>query len=214
MIIDILTLFPEYFDSPFEQSILKRAREKRLIETRVTNIRDFATGKHRKVDDRPYGGGPGMVMMPGPICEAIRSKRTPQTHVIYLTPQGKLLTAQDCERLATHPHLILVCGHYEGYDERVAMKEPGEKISIGSYVLSSGNPAAMVIVDACSRLIPGVVGNEESVKLDTFQRGGFKGPLYTRPDDYEGLKVPTVLKSGHHAEIEKWQSTERQLPHK
>lgn len=208
MIIDILTLFPEYFNSPFEQSILKRAREKKLIETRVTNIRDFAKGKHRKVDDRPYGGGPGMVMMPGPICEAIRSKREPHTHVIYLTPQGKLLTAQDCERLASMSHLILVCGHYEGFDERVVMKEPGEKISIGHYVLSSGNPAAMVLVDACSRLIPGVLGNEESVKQDTFQEKGFKGPVYTRPDDFEGLMVPEILKTGHHANIEKWQKSE------
>jgi tRNA (guanine37-N1)-methyltransferase len=204
MIIDILSLFPDYFSSPFEQSIIKRARESGLITIRTTNVRDFAEGKHRKVDDRPYGGGPGMVMMPGPLCHAIRSRKEENSHLVYLTPQGKVLTAQDCERLAGYPHLVIVCGHYEGIDERVMEIESGERISVGNYVLTSGCPAAIVLIDALSRFISGVLGNEESSKYDSFQKKGFKGPQYTRPLDYEGCVVPEVLTSGHHAEIDKW----------
>lgn len=204
MIVDILSLFPDYFVSPFEQSIIKRAKERGLITISLTNIRDFATGKHLKVDDRPYGGGPGMVMMPGPLCDAIRSKRREDSHVVYLTPQGKLLTPLDCERLSKVPHLILVCGHYEGIDQRVIDLEIDEEMSIGNYILTSGCPAAIVLLDAISRFIPEVLGNEESVKQDSFQDKGFKGPQYTRPEKYEGLNVPEELKSGHHAEIDKW----------
>jgi len=204
MIIDILSLFPQYFESPFEQSIIKRAREKGLIEIRMVNIRDFASGKHNKVDDRPYGGGPGMVMMPGPLCEAIRSKKKEDSYVIYLTPQGKLLTTSDCDRFSKMAHLIIVCGHYEGIDQPVIDKEVDEEISIGNYVLSSGGPAAIVMIDSISRLIPEVLGNQDSITQDSFYKKGFKGPQYTRPEQYEGLSVPEELKSGHHAEIEKW----------
>lgn len=208
MIVDILSLFPDYFTTPFEQSIIKRAKERGFIEINCVNIRDFASGKHRKVDDRPYGGGPGMVMMPAPLCDAIRSRRKENSHVVYLTPQGRLLTAEGCERLSKQRHLIVVCGHYEGIDQRVIDKEVDEEISIGNYVLTSGCPAAIVLVDALCRFLPGVLGNEDSFKQDSFQGQGFKGPKYTRPETYEDLVVPQELKSGHHANIEKWCKSE------
>lgn len=204
---DILSLFPDYFQGPFGVSILRRAKEQRLIEIGLIDIRDFAEGKHKKVDDRPYGGGPGMLMMPGPIVKAIRSVKKPESHVIYLSPQGEKLTAAHCQRLATYSHLIILCGHYEGIDAR-ALKEVDEEISIGDYVLTSGCPAAAVLVDAVSRFIPDVLGHEEAAQLDSFQNGVLEGPQYTRPEEFEGESVPAVLKSGHHAEIEKWRRTE------
>lgn len=206
MQIDILSLFPEYFRGPFDESILKRARQQGILDIRLTNIRDFAHDKHRKVDDRPYGGGPGMVMMPQPTTDAIRSKKTEQSHVIYLSPQGKTLTAEMSERLACRPHLILVCGHYEGLDERVIEKEIDEEISIGDYVLTNGCLPAIVLVDAVARFIPGVLGNEEAASCDSFQQGIFDSPHYTRPEIFEGLPVPDVLKGGNHALIEKWRN--------
>jgi tRNA (guanine37-N1)-methyltransferase len=204
MQIDILSLFPEYFESPFKVSMIKRAIENGLIEIRQTNIRDFGEGKHRKVDDRPYGGGPGMVLMPGPVSLAIRSVKRRDSHVVYLSPQGKLLDASTAARLAKLPHLILVCGHYEGLDERIIGREIDEEIGIGDYVLTNGCLASIVLVDATVRFIPGVLGHEEATWYESFQRGIFEGPTYTRPEEFEGLKVPEVLKSGHHAEIEKW----------
>ena len=204
MLIDILSLFPEYFQGPFEVSILKRAIEKGLINVRLTDVRDFAEGKHRKVDDRPYGGGPGMVLMPKPMVQAIRSVRTEGAYVVYLSPQGKPLNAATCERLASKPHLILVCGHYEGLDQRVIEKEVDEEISIGDYVLTNGCLASIVLVDAVTRFIPGVLGHEEAAARDSFQNGIFEGPLYTRPEEFEGMKVPDVLVGGNHAEIERW----------
>lgn len=204
MQIDILSLFPEYFDGPFRVSMLKRAIEKGLISIELTNIRDFGEGRHSKVDDRPYGGGAGMVLMPGPTTRAIRSVKREGSHVIYLSPQGKPLTAAICERLAKMPHLIFVCGHYEGLDERVIETEIDEEISIGDYVLTNGCLASIVVVDATVRWIPGVLGHEEATKIESFQEGLFEGPSYTRPDEFEGMQVPEVLRSGHHAEIEKW----------
>ncbi len=204
MLFDILSLFPEYFDSPFGVSILKRAREKGLIDIRLTNIRDFAEGKHRKVDDKPYGGGPGMVLMPKPMTEAIRHVRREGAHVVFLSPQGKLLNAAICQRLATYPHLILVCGHYEGLDQRVIDCEVDEEISIGDYVLTNGCLPSIVLVDAISRFIPGVLGHEEAAISDSFQNGIFEGPCYTRPEEFEGKLVPEVLTRGNHAEILKW----------
>lgn len=204
MEIDILSLFPEYFRGPFDVSILKRAQERGLIELKLTNIRDFAPGKHAKVDDRPYGGGPGMVLMPGPVCAAIRHVRRENSHVVYLSPQGRLLTAAKCQELAAKDHLILLCGHYEGVDERAIAQEVDEEISIGDYVLTNGCIVAIVVVDAISRFIPGVLGHEEAAAKDSFQEGIFEGPHYTRPEVFEGLKVPEILKTGHHAEIEKW----------
>jgi len=205
---DILSLFPEYFESPFEASILKRARESRLLDIGLTDIRLFAEGRHKKVDDRPYGGGPGMVLMPKPLCEAIRSVKTDDAHVVYLSPQGTPLNAQLCQRLAKKKHIVLVCGHYEGIDERVIDKEVDEEISIGDYVLTNGCIAAIVLVDAISRFIPGVLGHEEAAYQDSFEDQKLDAPHYTRPPEFEGLEVPAVLVSGNHEQIRKWRHQE------
>jgi tRNA (guanine37-N1)-methyltransferase len=204
MQIDILSLFPDYFEGPFKVSMLKRAIEKGLLEIRLKDVREFGEGKHQKVDDRPYGGGAGMVLMPGPMVQAIRSLKREGSHVVYLSPQGKPLDAAVCQRLAKHSHLILVCGHYEGMDERVIEKEVDEEISIGDYVLTNGCLAAIVLVDATVRFIPGVLGHESAAELESFQNGLLEGPCYTRPEEFEGMQVPEVLKKGHHAEIAKW----------
>lgn len=204
MKIHILSLFPEYFAGPFDVSIIKRAKEKGILEIELVDIRDFAAGKHKKVDDRPYGGGPGMVLMPEPLCKAIRSFRTPGSRVIHLSPQGALLSSKICERLSAYTHLILVCGHYEGIDERILEKEVDEEISIGDYVLTNGCLSSIVLVDAVSRFVPGVIGNEEAPLQDSFQDGLFEGPQYTKPHDFEGSLVPPVLSSGHHEEILRW----------
>jgi tRNA (guanine37-N1)-methyltransferase len=204
MRVDILSLFPEYFRGPFDVSILKRAKERGLLDLRLIDIRDFAKGKHAKVDDRPYGGGPGMVLMPEPVCEAIRSVKDEKSHVVYLSPQGAKLTAAKCEELAKIDHLVLLCGHYEGVDERIIMAEVDEEISIGDYVLTNGCIAAIVLVDAVARFIPDVLGHEEAAGQDSFQDGIFDAPHYTRPEVFEGMAVPEVLKNGHHKEIAKW----------
>lgn len=204
---DILSLFPDYFQGPFDVSILKKAREKGLIDIRLTDIRNFAEGKHKKVDDRPFGGGPGMVLMPEPAIKAIRSVREEKTHVVYLSPQGSLLTAAHCQRLARYSHLVLLCGHYEGLDERVIEQEVDEEISIGDYVLTNGCLPAIVLVDAVARFIPGVLGHEEAALQDSFQdeTGGiFDGPHFTRPVEFEGKIVPEVLRQGDHAAIARW----------
>lgn len=218
MDIDILSLFPEYFESPFKTSMIKRAIEKGLLNIRLTNIRDFGEGRHHKVDDRPYGGGPGMVLMPGPVSQATRSVKKQNSHVVYLSPQGKLFDAKIASRLATLPHLVLICGHYEGLDERVIEREIDEEISIGDYVLTNGCLAAIVLVDATMRFIPGALGHEEATRYESFQQGILEGPSYTRPEIFEGVEVPEVLKRGHHADIEKWrmqkglEKTERVRP--
>ncbi|NGX39385.1 MAG: tRNA (guanine-N(1)-)-methyltransferase [Chlamydiae bacterium] len=207
MRIDILSLFPEYFESPFAVSIIRRAREKGLVDIRLINIRTFAEGKHRRVDDRPYGGGPGMVMMPGPCLRAIRSVRKEDSHVVFLTPGGTPLQAKGCTKLAKHSHLILLCGHYEGVDQRV-MEEVDEEISIGDYVLTNGCLPAIVLIDATIRFLPGVLGNEESALNDSFQEGRVEGPHYTRPEEFEEMRVPEVLLRGNHKEIAAWRKTE------
>lgn len=204
MDIDILSLFPDYFDGPFRVSMLKRAQEKGLLKIELCDIRDFAEDKHQKVDDRPFGGGPGMVLMPGPVTRAIRSRKKEGSRVIYLSPQGEKLSAKVCERLSKYPHLILVCGHYEGMDERVVDQEIDEEISIGDYVLTSGCSAAVVLVDAVARFIPGVLGHEEAAAQDSFQEGIFDAPHYTKPVEFEGREVPKVLRDGNHGEIRKW----------
>jgi tRNA (guanine37-N1)-methyltransferase len=204
MDIEILSLFPEYFSGPFDESILKRARQQGLLNIRHTQIRDFAFDKHRKVDDRPYGGGPGMVLKPEPVSRAIRHVRREDSHVIYLSPQGKILTPVKCRELAEETHLILLCGHYEGIDERVLAKEVDEEISIGDYVLTNGALAAIVLVDAVSRFIPGVLGNEETANKESFEEGIFDCPHYTRPEVFEGERVPQVLLDGNHALIDAW----------
>lgn len=205
MEIDILSLFPEYFRGPFDVSMLKRARESGYLDIRQIQIRDFAENKNRRVDDRPFGGGPGMVLCPGPVARAIRSVKKPNSHVIYLSPQGSLFTAQKAEELARKEHLILLCGHYEGIDERVLQKEVDEEISIGDYVLTSGCAAAIVIVDAVARFIPGVIGHPEAVQEDSFQKGIFDAPHFTRPVEFEGVKVPSILREqGDQEVIRQW----------
>ncbi|MCB1106510.1 MAG: tRNA (guanosine(37)-N1)-methyltransferase TrmD [Chlamydiia bacterium] len=201
---DILSLFPEYFEGPFDVSMIKRARERGLLEIHLVDMRKFALGRYQQVDDRPYGGGPGMVLMAEPVTGAIRSVRGERSHVVYLTPQGKPLTAKRCSELARKEHLIVVCGHYEGIDERAIESEVDEEISIGDFVLTSGAPAAIVLVDSVSRFIPGVIGNEEGVKQDSFENGWFDPPVYTRPPVFEGREVPEVLRQGNHKEIEAW----------
>lgn len=208
MEIDILSLFPAYFKGPFDVSMLIRARERGLIDIRHTDIRDFAVCKNGRVDDRPFGGGPGMVLCPQPVAGAIRSVKQEHSHVVYLSPQGTLLNAAKCQELAQKKHLILLCGHYEGVDERVLQKEVDEEISIGDYVLTNGCAAAIVLVDALARFIPGVIGHPEAVEQDSFQEGIFDSPHWTRPPEWEQMEVPQVLLGGNHAEIRKWRFDE------
>ncbi len=204
MRITILSLFPEYFQGPFDVSMVKRARENGLIEIDLQNIRDFSQERHKKVDDKAFGGGPGMVLAPQPVADAIKHVKKKGSKVIYLSPQGKVLTTELCMNLAKEEDLVLLCGHYEGIDERVLQKYVDEEISIGDYVLTNGCAAAIVFVDAVIRFLPGVIGHPEAVGKDSFQKGIFDAPHYTRPQEYEGMKVPEVLLNGHHAEIEKW----------
>ncbi|MDB6081146.1 MAG: trmD [Chlamydiia bacterium] len=207
MKIDVLSLFPDYFRGPLDESILKRAREKGLIEIDLVNIRDYTLDKHRRVDDRCYGGGPGMVMMAEPICRAVHAKRREGSRVIFLSPQGPTLNAKKCRELAKEDHLILLCGHYEGIDERVLESEVDEEISIGDFVLTNGCLAACVLIDSVARFIPGVIGDERAANEDSFEAGLLDFPQYTRPEVFEGNKVPEVLLSGNHKEIEAWRKT-------
>lgn len=204
MIIDILSLFPCYFKGPFDESIVKRAREKGLIDIHLIDIRDFSDNHYHRVDDRPYGGGPGMVMMPQPVAAAIRYVQTPKAHVVYLSPQGSLLNAVKCRELAKKEHLVLLCGHYEGIDQRVLDIEVHEEISIGDYVLTNGCLAAIVLVDAVIRFIPGVLGHVLAADEDSFEKGLLDCPHYTRPKIFNGLQVPEDLLSGNHKQIALW----------
>lgn len=207
MRIDILTLFPEMFVSPLNYSILKRAREQGLAAIALTNIRDFATDKYRKVDDKPYGGGPGMVMMPGPLfdCFEYVQRLDPcPGRVLLLTPQGDRFTQAKARELAQEPRLILIAGRYEGFDERIRMGLGAEPLSIGDYVLNGGELPAMVVVDAVVRLLPGALGDEESAKDDSFSEALLEYPQYTRPEVFRGMKVPDILLSGDHAKIAQW----------
>jgi tRNA (guanine37-N1)-methyltransferase len=204
MKIDVLTLFPRMLEGPLDESIIKRAREKNLIEIRTHNIRDYTEDKHRITDDSPFGGGPGMVMKVEPIVKAVESLRQSNTHVILMSPRGRRLEQKILQELTTHPHLMIICGHYEGIDERVRELVVNEEISIGDYVLTNGALAAAVLVDGIARLIPGVLGHEESAGDESFSQGLLEYPQYTRPAEFRGLKVPDVLVSGHHKEIAKW----------
>ncbi|MGV3489633.1 MAG: tRNA (guanosine(37)-N1)-methyltransferase TrmD [Tuberibacillus sp.] len=211
MKIDILSLFPEMFSGVFHESILKKASERELVSFRVTNFREFADNKHRKVDDYPYGGGAGMVLMPQPLFDAIdhvKEQSTSKPRVILMTPQGERFNQKKAEELAQEDHLIFVCGHYEGYDERIREHLVTDEISIGDFVLTGGELAAMVIVDSVVRLLPGVLGNETSPVSDSFSTGLLEHPQYTRPADFRGMKVPDVLLSGNHALIEEWRKKE------
>jgi len=207
MRIDILTLFPDMFESPLSCSILKRARDNRLVEIALTDIRDFAMDNYRKVDDKPYGGGPGMVMMPGPVFECFEhvQKLSPEKgRIILLTPQGQKFDQAKARQLSAEKRLILIAGKYEGFDERIRTGLGAEQISIGDYVLSGGELAAMVIIDAVVRLLAGALGDEESAKNDSFSEDLLEYPQYTRPEVFRGIKVPDILLSGNHAKITQW----------
>ena len=199
---DVLTLFPEMFE-PLKQSIIKRAVEKDLININLVNIRDFSEDKHNKVDDTPYGGGAGMLMKPDVVDRAYNSVKTKDSKVIYLTPQGKTLNQKIVKDLSSQKHLILLCGHYEGIDQRVIDKIVDEEISIGDYVLTGGEIPAMVLIDSISRCVDGVLSNE-SIDEESFSNGLLEYPQYTRPEVFNEINVPEVLISGHHENIRKW----------
>ena len=210
MRIDILTLFPDLFTHFLKESILGRAVKNGLLDIRITNIRSFAEGPHRTVDDRPFGGGNGMVMKPGPVCRALQSIEKDREHssVILLTPQGRIFNQSAAWELSQKGHLILICGHYEGVDERIRAEHVDLELSIGDYVLSGGELAAMVVVDVVSRLIPNVLGGERSNLEDTFEDGLLEYPHYTRPRVFKNQEVPEVLLSGDHELIRIWRRTE------
>ncbi len=200
---DVLTLFPEMFQA-LQESIIGRAIEKELIDINLINIRDFSKDKHKKVDDTPYGGGAGMVIRPDVVYDAYNSiKEKENAKVIYLSPQGKVLNQQKVQELSNEKHIILLCGHYEGIDQRVIDEIVDEEISIGDYVLTGGELPAMVIIDSVSRYIDGVL-NEDSTVEESFSNGMLEYPQYTRPEEFCGRKVPDILKSGHHGNIKKW----------
>ncbi len=199
---DVLTLFPEMFEI-LNQSIIGKAIEKDIIDINLINIRDFSKDKHKKVDDTPYGGGAGMVMKPDVVYDAYQSVTDKDAKVIYMSPQGKPLNQKKVEELSKENHLIILCGHYEGIDQRVLDKIVDEEISIGDYVLTGGEIPAMVLIDSVSRYVEGVL-KEDSIKEESFSNGLLEYPQYTRPEVFEGMKVPEVLLSGHHENIEKW----------
>ena len=202
----VLTLFPEFFDSPLRTSLLGKAREARLVEVVCTNVRDFATDKHRTTDDVPYGGGAGMVMKCEPVVAALEEagEASPGLPRIYLTPQGEPLSQALARELSNGPGMIVLCGHYEGIDERIREGWIDREISVGDYVLTGGEPAALVLIDAVTRLVPGVIGNEESLVEESFSTNLVEYPHYTRPREFRGMGVPEVLLSGHHAKIAAW----------
>lgn len=206
MQIDILTLFPEMFEGPFKHSIIKRAKEKNLIDIQLINIRDFAIDKHRRVDDYQYGGGSGMVMMIEPIARCIDSLKEKKTYdeIIYMSPDGHLLDQKLSNKLSTFKNILILCGHYKGIDERIREQYITQEISIGDYVLSGGELAAAVVTDSIVRLIPGVLNDETSALSDSFQDDLLSPPAYTRPSEFQGMKVPPILLSGNDKEIEKW----------
>lgn len=199
---DVLTLFPEMFDC-LNQSIIGRAVEKELIDINLVNIRDFSKDKHKKVDDTPYGGGAGMLMRPDVVYDAYHSVKDEKAKVIYMSPQGKTLNQKMVENLSKESHLIILCGHYEGIDQRVLDKIVDEEISIGDYVLTGGEIPAMVLIDSVSRYIGGVL-KQDSIQEESFSNGLLEYPQYTRPEVFEGEAVPEVLRSGHHENIERW----------
>lgn len=206
---DVLTLFPEMFEA-VKQSIIGKAKEKNLININLINIRDFSKNKHKKVDDTPYGGGAGMVMQADVVYDAYKSIKNENAKVIYLTPQGKVLNQKKVEELSKEEHLILLCGHYEGIDQRVLDKIVDEEISIGDYVLTGGELPSMVLIDAVSRYVDGVL-NKESIKEESFSNNLLEYPQYTRPETFLDEKVPEVLISGHHENIRKWREEQSKI---
>ncbi|MGH2687108.1 MAG: tRNA (guanosine(37)-N1)-methyltransferase TrmD [Actinomycetota bacterium] len=204
MRIDVLTIFPGIFEGPLRESLLGKAIAGGLIEVEVHDIRDHAPGRHRQVDDESFGGGPGMVMKPEPIFEAMDALKADGARTILLSPAGRRLDQALVRELSAEPRLVLICGRYEGVDERVVEGLPAEEISIGDYVLSGGELPALVLVEAVTRLVPGVVGREESLERESFESGSLDHPHYTRPQEFRGMTVPEVLTSGDHGRIEEW----------
>lgn len=211
MKIDVLTLFPAMFTGPLDESIVKRARAAGRLELRIHSLRDYAHDRHKTVDDRPFGGGPGMVLKPEPLFEAVEQLAGERTHVVLMSPAGRGFSQQIARELAPREHLLLVCGSYEGFDERVRESLADDELSIGDYVLTNGALPAMVVIDAVTRLIPGVLGDDESTLDESFSRGLLEYPHYTRPAEFRGMKVPEVLLSGNHAEIAKWRAEQARL---
>jgi tRNA (guanine37-N1)-methyltransferase len=204
MKIDVLTLFPGMFAGPLDESIVKRARSGGVLELQIHNLRDWTHDRHKTVDDRPFGGGPGMLLKPEPIFEAVEALKGGEAKVILMCPQGRKFNQGIARELAQAKHLILVCGSYEGFDERVREALADDELSIGDFVLTNGALPAMVVVDAVTRLLPGVLGDDESARDESFSDGMLEYPHYTRPAEFRGMKVPDVLLSGNHAEIERW----------
>lgn len=207
MRVDIITLFPSMFKNPFDESMIKRAKEKGILKIKLHDLRQFTHDKHRTVDDAPYGGGAGMVMKPRPLFEAVKKIKEEidsSSRVILLSPQGRPLNQEKVKELAKERVLIFICGHYEGVDERVREHLVDEEISLGDYVLTGGELAAMVVVDAVARMLPGVLGSEDSAREDSFYKGLLDYPQYTRPSDFRGWKVPSVLLSGNHQKVKEW----------
>ena len=206
MKIDVLTLFPAMFAGPLDESIIKRAREAGRLDLAIHNLRDYAHDRHKTVDDRPFGGGPGMLLKPEPIFEAVETLAREATRVILLSPAGRPFSQAIARELAGVEHLLMVSGHYEGFDERVREQLADDELSIGDYVLTNGALPVMVIIDAVTRLLPGVLGDDDSARDDSFSQGLLEYPQYTRPAEFRGMKVPEVLLSGNHAEIARWRA--------
>ena len=211
MKIDVLTLFPEMFAGPLDVSIVQRARNKGLLNLRVHNLREWTHDRHKTVDDKPFGGGAGMVLKPEPIFEAVEALAASGTHVILTTPAGRPFNQAIARELVQHEHLLFLCASYEGVDERVVESLVDDELSIGDYVLTNGGLPAMVIIDAVTRLLPGALGDEASAVEESFSHGLLEYPHYTRPAEFRGMKVPEVLLSGHHAEIEKWRGEQSRV---
>jgi tRNA (guanine37-N1)-methyltransferase len=211
MKIDVVTLFPAMFAGPLDESIIKRARQAGLLELSVHNLRDYAHNRHKTVDDRPFGGGPGMLLKPEPIFEAVEKLARERTRVILLSPAGRTFNQAIARELALQDDLLLVVGHYEGFDERVREHLADDELSIGDYVLTNGALPAMVIIDAVTRLLPGVLGDEQSACEESFSHGLLEYPQYTRPAEFREWKVPEVLLSGNHAEIAAWRAEQAKL---
>ena len=211
MKIDVLTLFPAMFAGPLDESIVRRAREAKLLELKIHNLRDWTHDRHKTVDDKPFGGGPGMLLKVEPLFEAVESLQREKTKVILLSPSGRKFDQSIARELAQQEDIILVCGSYEGFDERVRKALADDELSIGDYVLTNGALPAMVVIDAVARLLPGVLGDDESSHDESFSHGLLEYPQYTRPAEFRGMKVPEVLLSGNHAEIGKWRREQAKL---
>src|SRR6266567_5347253 len=211
MKIDVLTLFPEMFTGPLDVSIVQRARTTGVLDLRIRNLRDYTHDRHKTVDDKPFGGGPGMVLKPEPLFEAVENLANDRTQVILLTPVGRTFNQAIARELAEREHLLFICGSYEGVDERVREALVDDEISIGDYVLTNGGLPAMLVIDAVTRLLPGALGDDESASDESFSQGLLEYPHYTRPAEFRGMKVPDILLSGHHAEIEKWRREQARM---